>query len=195
MILRSIIAGLAATLLASGSASALDLDTIAIDSGRLIITGKTNKPGQEVELANTGDKTTSSSSKKFRFSLSYLPETCKLELKSGSEHLRDLLVANCAPRGPKGDKGEPGTAGVAGARGEAGPKGDPGPRGDAGPKGDTGPAGEPGPKGDAGPRGDVSAKGDPGPKGETGSKGEAGPAGETGAKGEPGAKGDPGPKG
>jgi hypothetical protein len=168
MLRRTTLAGLAAMILTSGSASALDLDTVSIESGKLIVAGKTSQPGQEVELANTGDKVKSSSSRKFKFSLSYLPETCKLDLKSGTETLTDRLVANCAPRGPKGDKGD------AGPRGEAGLKGDPGAKGETGPRGDVGPAGA---KGEPGPRGDAGPKGDPGPKGDTGPQGEPGPKG------------------
>jgi hypothetical protein len=138
----------AAVLFTATSALSLELDVATIQGGKLVVTGRTTKANQEVELVNSGDKVKSSSARRFRFALSYLPETCKLDLKAGTEALSDQLVANCGPRGPKGD---------------AGPKGDVGEKGDPGPKGDVGPKGEAGPKGDTGPKGDIGPKGDAGP--------------------------------
>ncbi|MGO3930072.1 collagen-like protein, partial [Rhodopseudomonas pseudopalustris] len=140
----------------SGTAMALELDSLSIESGRLLIIGKTTKPNQEVEVVGTGDKVKSSSSRRFRFALSYLPETCKIDLKSGAETLTDRLIANCGPRGPKGEPGAAGPAGVAGSAGPAGPTGPAGPKGEAGPAGPAGPVGPAGPaglRGDAGPAG------------------------------------------
>ncbi len=168
MLKHTLLLGSVAMLMSVGTASALDLDEVAIQGGKLVITGRTSKPNQEVVVIGSGDKAQSSSSRRFRLSLSYLPENCKLDLQAGSELAKDLLVANCGPRGPKGE---------AGAKGEPGPRGEAGPQGDAGPKGDIGPRGEPGPKGEAG------AKGDAGPRGEPGPKGDAGPQGEPGSKG------------
>ncbi|KPF90364.1 hypothetical protein IP86_26190, partial [Rhodopseudomonas sp. AAP120] len=108
MVRGSIFVGAAIVVMTSASAMALDLDTVAIESGKLVITGKTTKPGQEVEVVGTGDKIKSSSSRRFKFSLSYLPETCKLDLKAGEETVKDLIVANCGPRGPKGEAGAAG---------------------------------------------------------------------------------------
>lgn len=156
MIKQPILLGLATSLLIGSPAWSLDLFDAKIESGRLQITGRTDKANQEVEIVGSGEKVVSNSSRRFRFSASYLPETCKFDLKAGKETLRDLLIANCGPRGPKG---EPGAKGEPGPRGEAGPKGDMGPKGDVGPKGEAGPKGEPGPKGDAGPQGE------PGPRG------------------------------
>lgn len=105
---RSILVGAAILAMTSGAASALEIDRLAIESGKLVITGKTTKAGQEVEVVGTGDKAKSSSSRRFKFSLSDVPETCKLDLKSGTETLTGLLVANCGPRGPKGEAGAAG---------------------------------------------------------------------------------------
>ena len=171
MVKHPVLLGLAASLLIGSPAWSLDLFDAKIESGRLQITGRTDKANQEVEIVGSGEKVVSNSSRRFRFSTSYLPETCKFDLKAGKETLRDLLIANCGPRGPKGD---PGAKGDTGAKGEPG---EPGPRGEAGPKGDVGPKGEPGPKGDPGP------KGEPGPRGEAGPKGDAGPQGEPGPRG------------
>lgn len=168
MVKRPLLLGLAATLLTGSAATSLELYDAKIESGKLLITGRTDKSNQTVELVGSGEKIKSNASRRFRFSSSYLPETCKIELKGEGETLRDLLVANCGVRGPKGD---PGPKGEMGARGEAGPKGDAGPRGEAGPKGDPGPRGEAGAKGDAGPRGEPGPKGDPGPQGEPGPRG------------------------
>ena len=150
MIKQPVLLGLATSLLIGSPAWSLDLFDAKIESGRLQITGRTDKANQEVEIVGSGEKVVSNSSRRFRFSTSYLPETCKFDLKAGKETLRDLLIANCGPRGPKGEPG---------AKGEPGPRGEAGPKGDMGPKGDVGPKGEPGPKGDAGPQGE------PGPRG------------------------------
>ena len=175
MLRGSFVVAAAIAVMTSASAQALDLDTVAIQGGKLVITGKTTKPGQEVEIVGPGDKVKSSSSRRFRFSLSYLPETCKLDLKAGDETAKDLIVANCGMRGPKG---ETGAAGAAGAAGPAGPAGPQGPAGPAGAKGEMGPAGPAGPKGEtgpAGPKGEVGPKGDTGPAGPKGEPGEAAP--------------------
>ena len=64
---RSMVIGAAILAVAApGSAQALELDTVAIQSGKLVITGKTSKPAQEVEVVGTGDKVKSSSSRRFR---------------------------------------------------------------------------------------------------------------------------------
>jgi hypothetical protein len=65
--------------------------------------------------------------------------------RRGERRLR--LVAEPAPRGPKGDAGP---QGAAGPQGDAGPQGAGGPKGDAGPPGDAGSPGQPGPAYNAG---------------------------------------------
>jgi hypothetical protein len=174
MVKRPLLLGLAATLLTGTAATSLELNDAKIESGKLQITGRTDKANQEVELVGSGEKVKSSSARKFRFSISYLPDSCKIELKGEGQTLSDLLVANCGLRGPKGEAGPKGDAGP---KGEAGAKGDIGPRGEAGPKGDTGPKGDAGPKGDFGPKGDAGPRGEPGPKGDTGPNGERGEPG------------------
>jgi hypothetical protein len=108
----SILVGAAIVMMTSASAMALDLDTVAIEGGKLVITGKTAKAREEVELVNTGDKVKSAASRRFRFSLSYLPETCKVDLKAEGKTTKDLLVGNCGLRGAKGEAGAAGESGA-----------------------------------------------------------------------------------
>ncbi len=98
MVKHPVLLGLAASLLIGSPAWSLDLFDAKIESGRLQITGRTDKANQEVEIVGSGEKVVSNSSRRFRFSTSYLPETCKFDLKAGKETLRDLLIANCGPR-------------------------------------------------------------------------------------------------
>ena len=75
----------------------LQVDQVEITSGRLVITGRTAKPNQVIVLVNSGDKTASLPSRRFSFSLSYLPTTCKIDLKVEAEELKDLVVSGCMP--------------------------------------------------------------------------------------------------
>ena len=109
----AVIAGLMLAVLATSAAEAqqrrrqqpagpqgqFDVEQVAITAGRLVITGRTARPNQVIELVNSGDKTASLPNRRFSFSLSYLPETCKINLKVENDELKDLLVSSCIPRG------------------------------------------------------------------------------------------------
>src|SRR5687767_6119131 len=84
---------------AAGPQSKFDVEQVAISAGRLVITGRTARPNQVIELVNSGDKTASLPNRRFSFSLAYLPETCKINLKVEDDEIKDLLVAGCMPRG------------------------------------------------------------------------------------------------
>ena len=58
----------------------LTIDEAAIKGGQLMVTGRTAKPSQVVEIVETGDKTISLPSRRFSFSLSYMPENCRIQL-------------------------------------------------------------------------------------------------------------------
>ena len=81
-----------------------------------MITGRTAKPNQVIELVNSGDKTASLPNRRFSFSLTYLPDTCKISLKVENDEIKDLLVSSCMPRGGAGDSGKDGKDGKDGRR-------------------------------------------------------------------------------
>lgn len=123
---RHILAGLAcmASSAAYGASTPqLQIDQAAITGGNLVIAGRTAKPNQVVTLTNTGDRTASLPSRKFSFSLSYLPETCKVNLQVENDELKDVLVAGCAPRSKDGADGVNGKDGINGKDGKDGSDG------------------------------------------------------------------------
>jgi len=138
MMKRGVFVGLALTVFAANATAAprerapaqqLQVDQIAIIGGRLVIAGRTAKPNQVIVLVNSGDKTASLPSRKFSFSLSYLPETCKIDLKVEGDEMKDLLVAGCMPQtviakdgkdGKDGKNGKDGKDGIDGKEGKDG---------------------------------------------------------------------------
>jgi hypothetical protein len=134
----AVIAGLTLAVLATVSADAqqrrrepagpqgqLDVEQVAIAAGRLVITGRTARPNQVIELVDSGDKTASLPNRRFNFSLAYLPETCRINLKVENDELKDLLVSGCLPRstGASGKDGKDGRDGRDGKDGKDGSEG------------------------------------------------------------------------
>ena len=105
---------------AAAAPAELVVDQVAIAGGRLLIAGRTPKPNQIVVLVATGDKTASLPTRKFNFSLSYLPENCKIDLKVEGDELKDVVVANCMPRPIAGKDGKDGKDGKNGTDGKDG---------------------------------------------------------------------------
>jgi hypothetical protein len=101
----------------------LTIDEAAIKGGQLVVTGRTAKPNQVIEIVNTGDKTISLPTRRFSFSLSYMPENCRLHLRSNEENLQNQVVANCIMRGNDGKDGKDGKDGVIGKDGRDGKDG------------------------------------------------------------------------
>src|SRR3954447_2559432 len=130
MLKVSAFTGLALTVIAAQAAAAprdrdratgqLQIDQIEITGGRLVITGRTAKPNQVVLLVNSGDRTASLPSRKFSFSLSYLPEACKIDLKVEAEEVKDLLVTGCRPAAVSVKDGKDGKDGRDGQNGQNG---------------------------------------------------------------------------
>lgn len=110
-----------------GTAGQLQVDQVEIIGGRLVISGRTAKPNQVIILVNSGDKTASLPSRKFSFSLSYLPESCKIDLKVEAEEVKDLLVTGCRASsvkdGKDGADGKDGRDGQNGVNGKDGQNG------------------------------------------------------------------------
>jgi hypothetical protein len=111
-------------------AAQMQIEKIEITGGRLVIEGRTARPNQVVLLVNSGDKTASFPNRKFSFSLSYLPETCKIDLKVETEEVKDLLVSGCmrgagkdGANGKDGTNGRDGTNGIDGKNGADGKNG------------------------------------------------------------------------
>src|SRR5215204_7022340 len=81
----------------AGPQGQFEVEQVAITAGRLVITGRTARANQVIELVNSGDKTASLPNRRFSFSLAYLPPTCKINLKVENDELKNLLVAGCLP--------------------------------------------------------------------------------------------------
>jgi hypothetical protein len=129
-------------------AAGLELSKAAIEGGRLIVKGITDRPRTRITLDREFAQR-SDGNGAFRFAELHQPPDCMIELRTalGAE---TFLVTGCGPVGPRGARG---LRGVAGAKGPAGPQGEAGPRGEGGARGDMGPAGPPGPQGPAGAAG------------------------------------------
>jgi hypothetical protein len=95
------------------------IEQATIASGKLVVTGKTDKANQVVVLVNTGDKAVTGSARTFRFELAYLPDTCKVSVKVESLASPDFIVSLCAPRGKDGANGQDGKDGKSGGAGFA----------------------------------------------------------------------------
>ena len=80
-----------------------NLSKVAIETGNLVIVGKTRVAGQTVKLDNTVATTVSDANRNFTFQLVYLPTDCIVELKVGTV-IKTAVVADCGPKGvnPKG---------------------------------------------------------------------------------------------
>jgi hypothetical protein len=115
----SIIAGLAIVAVTAGTAAAAELkiEQATIANGKLVVTGRTTKPNQMVELVNTGDKTVSLPSRKFSFSLTYIPNDCTLHLRSNGEDFDNVSVTKCERQPKDGAKGQDGKDGKDGKDG------------------------------------------------------------------------------
>lgn len=170
----------------------LDVSDARIANGRLIVTGRTTRPNQEVTL-DQEFKVTSGPRGLFRFEVVHYPAGCVVTVALGTDEAK-ALVAQCGapgPAGPAGEAGPAGPPGPQGAPGPAGPVGAAGPQGPAGPVGPQGVAGPTGPIGPAGPAGSPGAMGQTGPAGPAGATGPAGPAGPQGPAGPPGKDAEP----
>jgi len=116
----------------------LTIDEAAIKGGQLVVTGRTAKPSQVVEIVDTGDKTISLPSRRFSFSLSYMPETCRIQLRTETENLTEQVVSACVQRGKDGAPGKDGVIGKDGRDGLPGKDGRDGQDGIAGKDGRDG---------------------------------------------------------
>jgi len=136
MLKVGVFAGLALTIAATQAVSAprqrdrdraaagqLQIDQIEITGGHLMITGRTARPNQVIILVNSGDKTASLPSRRFSFSLSYLPENCKVDLKVEAEEVKDLVVTGCRPAAVSVKDGKDGKDGSDGKDGRDGQNG------------------------------------------------------------------------
>ena len=171
-----------------------------IQSGRLIVTGRTPAPNQQVKLDNLY-LAKSNATKVFSFNITnYLPSDCIVDLRAGTAS-GSGVVANCAGWGlvPRGAWGANPTYLVndlvtyQGSTWRAlrrninkGPASNPADWVKFAAKGDIGPKG---PVGLTGPVGPTGATGVPGPAGAPGTVGPAGSIGSAGPQGIPGPSG------
>jgi Collagen triple helix repeat (20 copies) len=137
----------------------ITLTEVAVEGGRLVVSGSTSAPNTLVTLyaisASDPSKLellgtiTSGANKAFKFVGLVVPKSCYLKLRvaAGDD---TAAVAGCGPQGLQGPQGATGPSGPAGPQGVAGPQGPAGatgpqgPAGPQGPQGATGPAGLPG---------------------------------------------------
>jgi hypothetical protein len=206
MRLVAITLAVASATLSPGHARATDITitNATVDSGLLVVSGKTPSPNQQIKLDHQ-ITTVSNASRVFKFELSdYLPPDCIVELQAGDK-TANAVVANCGPQGvsPRGAwkvgehylpndlvllQGSTWRAIAAnkGRRPDSHPKqweqfaarGKAGPAGPTGPKGATGATGNTGP---AGPQGSTGATGPQGPQGPVGPQGPQGSQGVIGS--------------
>lgn len=118
----NIVVGLTIVAVTAGIAAAAELkiDQATIANGKLVVTGRTTKPNQLVELVTTGDKTVSLPSRKFSFSLAYAPSNCTVHLRSNGEDLDNVPVTKCTLRPKDGAPGKDGKDGAPGKDGKDG---------------------------------------------------------------------------
>jgi hypothetical protein len=114
-----IVATIAIAVFAAGpvDAAGLTIEQATIKGGKLLVTGRTAKPNQIVEIVETGDKTVSLASRRFTFSLSYSPPNCKLNLRTDVDSVSDQVVSSCLQRGNDGRDGKDGAPGRDGKEG------------------------------------------------------------------------------
>lgn len=176
------------------------LSKVSIETGKLIIVGKTRKPAAVVKLDGNVAAATANATRDFSFSLIYLPLDCIVELRVGS-FKKKVVVANCGPKGvnPRGTwlssveyaiddlvlfggstwRAKAASTGKQPNTNAAlwemfAAKGVAGPQG---PGGATGATGAQGPQGEKGDKGDTGATGAQGPQGSPGEKGSKGDKG------------------
>ncbi len=133
----------------------LTIDEVAIEAGRLIVRGLTNRPDKLVSIQDTGFRTRSAADRTFGFDLDYRTVDCRVTLVTRTGTL-GLMIGNCGPQGEIGQPGPEGSAGAQGPRGRRGRTGLAGADGVPGAEGPPGPQGDAGPPGPAGPVGAVS---------------------------------------
>jgi hypothetical protein len=194
--------------LLSASASArIRLTHAEINSGILVVSGKTEARHQRVTL-NRHFTVRSDRHRRFVFRLHYHPPRCIVGLNAGAAQ-RTVIPAHCRAVLARGVGAKRARAVHARSHLAQRPprpprpvvaEGAQRPPGPQGPRGETGPPGPPGPqglKGEAGPMGPAGAKGEagpPGPQGPQGVRGETGPAGPPGPVATQVAHGDPAPR-
>ena len=179
---------------ASAADQITNLSKVAIETGNLVIVGKTRVAGQTVKLDNTVATTVSDANRNFTFQLVYLPTDCIVELKVGTV-IKEAAVADCGPKGvnPKGAwkstnsylTDDVVTFVGSSWRAKSDNKGK---RPDANPtlweqfaaRGVKGATGAEGPQGPTGPQGATGATGPQGPQGATGPRGARGLQGPPG---------------
>ena len=105
-------------------AVALKITRASIEKGKLVVEGVTKKPREQVTL-DRRFHTRSDQNGRFRFSITYLPADCMVDIRRRAIGRR-AVVANCGPRGKAGPRGPRGAIGRQGERGEPGPAGEPG---------------------------------------------------------------------
>jgi len=201
----------------AGAAADLTISSAAITSGKLVVTGATSLARATLTLDGKYT-TTSTASKAFTFSLSYLPADCVVAVaRNGSSAAPvQAAVENCAVPGltPRGAW----SAATAYQLGDIvtqlgsswfaktdntgkSPSATPSAwlqlvaKGASGAAGATGPKGPAGATGSAGSQGPSGAQGPAGPQGIVGPQGDAGPQGNAGANAADGAQGPQGAAG
>ncbi|WP_237154890.1 hypothetical protein [Oryzibacter oryziterrae] len=191
-----------------------------IAAGKLVVEG-TASSGSSIKLDGQFTATVDPASRKFAFSVLYLPKDCMVDLTVGTSATiaAQAIVADCGPQGLNAmgawsstatyEENDvvsyKGSAWRAKATGSANTGKDPttqtaywdqlvskGSTGAKGATGDTGPQGPKGDTGDTGPQGETGAQGPKGDTGDIGPMGPQGPAGATGPQGPKGATGLPG---
>jgi hypothetical protein len=144
----------------SRSTASFAVTKVAIEAGRLVVTGTTAVAYQPVTIQQRFT-VRSDAARIFRFSVLYRPDNCAIWVDSAGQRIT-ALVQYCGPKGKPGEQGPRGVAGPAGIQGAKGDMGDEGPQGPQGIKGD------PGATGPQGPQGPVGAQGPQGPQGPAG---------------------------
>lgn len=100
--------------------AAINIITAKVEAGSIKISGRASKGNAQIywEGSDTGERTDRNG--RFKFYTTDLPQKCVGQLRVG-EAVRQVVISNCGPVGPKGERGEAGPAGLKGERGEPGP--------------------------------------------------------------------------
>jgi hypothetical protein len=195
----------------------LTLKTVALEGGKLVISGTARSAGTVVKIRDTAFQARADAQRAFRFEVLHRTPDCRVTLETATGSLTATISA-CAPgvvaRGPwsassryaAGDLALHDGSTYRALRTNAGKPPQTstvdwqvfaarGAVGLRGPQGAAGPAGPAGAEGKAGPAGPTGPKGGAGPAGPAGATGSVGPTGPAGPKGDKGDKGDKGEKG